>query len=223
MNGNRALFITGTDTGVGKTYVASGIASAFRRRGFDVGVMKPVETGCPVRAGRLYPRDALRLRAASGSRDKLDLVNPYRFMKPLAPSVAAEFEGKEIDIEHILAAYRELLSRHDRLIIESAGGIMVPITGSFTFLDLAEMISAPVFVVARPGLGTINHTMLTLAALRQRSIEVAGIIINFASSGKRGAAEKTNPAVIQSLCGNTKLEVLAHESKDFSRILEMLA
>src|SRR5574337_1486822 len=96
------LFVTGTDTGVGKTLVAAGLAHALRIRGIDVGVMKPVETGCPTRDGRLRPPDALALREAAGSRDALDLINPCRFREPLAPMVAAERLRRSIDVERLL-------------------------------------------------------------------------------------------------------------------------
>ena len=96
------LFVTGTDTGVGKTLITAGLAAALRARGIDVGVMKPIETGCTFQSGRLLPQDALKLRDASGSRDRLDLINPYRFREPLAPLVAApEAPGTEIGRAHV--------------------------------------------------------------------------------------------------------------------------
>jgi dethiobiotin synthetase len=218
----RGIFITGTDTGVGKTYVAAGIASALRRTGVDVGVMKPAETGCPVRAGRLIPRDALRLMRAAGVKDDLDLVNPCRFRKPLAPAIAAELEGGEIDIEKIRTAFRKLSSRHNFMIIEGAGGIMAPLSGAFTFLDLAKAFGLPVLVVARPGLGTVNHTLLTIAALKSKGLTLAGIIINHAKKGNAGEAEKTNPAVISSLCNRETPEIIRYGSTNFNAVLERL-
>jgi len=200
--------------------VAAGIASALRQRGVDVGVMKPAETGCPVRAGQMIPRDAIRLMRAAGVKDNLDLVNPYRLRKPLAPAVAAGLEGKKIDIKKILAAFRVLSSRHDFMIIEGAGGIMVPLSGSFTFLDLAAAFGLPVLVVARPGLGTINHTLLTVEALRQKKITLAGIVINHSHKGKTGLSEKMNPAVISALCNGEKPDIVRHGSRSFKSIAE---
>jgi dethiobiotin synthetase len=217
------LFITGTDTGVGKTYVATGIVSALKVRGIDVGVMKPVETGCPVRAGRMRPHDALRLMDAADSRDSLRLVNPYRFRKPLAPSVAAALEGRKIDVEIILEAYRKLQSRHEVLVVESAGGIMVPITGSFTFLDLAEAVGLPLLIVAGPGLGTINHTLLTFNALNRKKLAIRGIVVNHADESKKGLAERTNPSVIASMCAGTPTIVLSHGSRDFAAVAALIA
>ena len=126
--GSRGIFITGTDTGVGKTYVACGIAMTLRRKGIDVGVMKPAETGCRKRNRQLLPVDAIKLARAAGVRDALDFVNPYRFSGPLAPAVAAGLEGKRLDPSRILSCFRVLSQRHDFTIVEGAGGIMVPLS-----------------------------------------------------------------------------------------------
>jgi len=197
----RGLFITGTDTGVGKTYVATGLSAALRRAGVDVGVMKPAESGCRMGAGALVPADARALLRASGARDPLDLVNPYRFSEPLAPAVAAKRAGIRISIARIMKAFHDLAQRHDRLIVEGAGGILVPLAGRLTYLDLAERLHLPVLIVARPNLGTINHTLLTVLAVRSRNLPIAGIVINDRRGGRRGAAERTNPGVIARLSG----------------------
>lgn len=217
---SRGIFITGTDTGVGKTYVAAGIASELIRRGVSVGVMKPAETGCDSRQGRLIPRDALRLMRAANAKDPLILVNPYRFKKPLAPSVAAKLEGKLINREKILSAYRTLMSRHEFMIVEGAGGVMVPLWREYTFLDLAESLGLPVLVVARPGLGTINHTLLTVAALKERELTVAGIVINYAQEQKTGLAETTAPAVIEKISGVKIWDIVVNGSRQFSKLVE---
>ncbi len=218
----KGIFITGTDTGVGKTYVAAGIASALEQSGIDVGVMKPAETGCAVRKGRMIPQDALRLSEAAGVRDSLALVNPYRFRKPLAPAVAAGIERKIIDPGKIVSAYRTLARRHDFMIVEGAGGIMVPLQGTYTYLDLAGALGLPVVVVARPSLGTINHTALTLAAIAHRGIPVAGIVINYAQDIKTGLVEKTSPPVIESLCGTRILGIVQYRSRQFGMLIKHL-
>ena len=197
----KGIFITGTDTGVGKTYIATGIAKALRSTGIDVGVMKPAETGCSVRSGKLLPADAQALVQAAAVRDPLSLVNPYRFRAPVAPSVAAQMERKTIDPEKILRSFRTLSQRHRFMIVEGAGGIMVPLAGGYLFLDLAEAMGLPVVIVARPGLGTINHTLLTIEALRTRGLMIAGVVINDGQGGRKGLAEATSPAVIQDLSG----------------------
>lgn len=211
----KGIFITGTDTGVGKTYVACGIIRSLRRSGLDVGVMKPAETGCRMRADQLVPRDALALVRSANAKDPLSLVNPYRFRKPLAPAVAAEWEGKTIDPGRIHKAFQTLSSRHEFMIVEGAGGIMVPLSGRYTFLDLAKKLGLPVLIVARPGLGTINHTLLTISALKARKIEVAGIVINYALDRKAGLAERTSPALIEKISGIRILGILRHGSRTF--------
>jgi len=214
------LFVTGTDTGVGKTYVSAGIATALKHRGVDVGVMKPAETGCRIRAGRLMPKDALHLMKSARVKDPLSLVNPYRLRKPLAPSVAAAREGKKIDPDKILSAFNALCERHEFMIVEGAGGIMVPLCGEYTYLDLARTMGLPVLIVARPGLGTINHTLLSIAALKGRRIAIAGIVINYALDWKPGLAEETSPAVIEKISGIRIVGIIPHASRKFDSVLD---
>lgn len=218
----KGIFITGTDTGVGKTYVAAGIAAALRSRGIDVGVMKPAETGCRVRAGKLVPSDALNLMKAAESHDALSLVNPYRFRNPLAPLTAAELEGKKITEDKILSAYYTLSRRHEFMIVEGAGGIMVPLTEKYLYLDLAAALGLPVLIIARPGLGTINHTLLTISVLQERGITISGIVVNHAEKWKPGLAEKTGPAFIEKFSGVKILGVVPHDSHDFEGIVELI-
>lgn len=219
----KGIFITGTDTGVGKTYIASGIAAELRRRGVNVGVMKPAETGCSARGGRLVPRDAKLLMLAAGVDDPLSLVNPYRFREPLAPSVAARLAGKKIEPDKIVSACGKLSRRHDFMIVEGAGGIMVPLRGTYTFLDLAQELAIPALVVARPGLGTINHTLLTIAALKRRRLMISGIVINHAVKQNSSLAEKTNPEVIQRISGLKILGTIPFGSDRFNDIVDRLA
>ena len=216
------LFITGTDTGVGKTFVGTGIARALRRRGINVGVMKPAETGCAVRQGVLVPADALSLMRSAQVDDELDLVNPYRFRAPIAPFVAAEREGRPIDMRRIAASFRTLKSRHDVLIVEGAGGIMVPLTARRSFLDLAALLGLPVLIVARPGLGTINHTLLTFMALAARKVLIAGIVFNHSKERHQDPSERTNPATIERLSGVPVLGQVRYGDEDFDGLTEML-
>jgi len=214
------LFVTGTDTGVGKTYVSAGIAKALKRRCVDVGVMKPAETGCRMRTGRLMPKDALVLMKSARVNDPLSLVNPYRLRNPLAPSVAAAREGKKIDPDKILKAFNALRERHEFMIVEGAGGIMVPLCGQYTYLDLAGTMGLPVLIVARPGLGTINHTLLSIAALKGRNIAIAGIVINYALDWKPGLSEETSPAVIEKISGIRIVGILPYASRRFDSVLD---
>lgn len=217
------IFITGTDTGVGKTYLAKGIARRLSGRGIDVGVMKPVETGCCMRMGRLMPADAAQLLNAAEARDGLDIVNPYRFRRPLAPFVAAELEGRNIDPAKIINAFRILYERHEFMIVEGAGGIMVPICKDYLFLDLALDLGLPVLITARSGLGTINHTLLTVSALRGRGATIIGIVINHAAKAKQGLAEKTSPSVIERLSRVPVLGIVPYNSSDFSELADILS
>lgn len=221
MIGN-GVFITGTDTGVGKTYVASALATELRKANIAIGVMKPAETGCRMRAGKLYPKDAMKLMNASGVHDRLDLINPYRFRKPLAPGVAALLEGKNIEPATILNAFNILQRRHAYMIVEGAGGIMVPLSENYLFLDLAHAMKLPVLIVARPGLGTINHTLLTIHALSRKKVPIAGIVVNYAAQQERGLAEQTSPSIIQDISGVPVLGTIGHGSRDVSRIIERI-
>lgn len=216
------IFITGTDTGVGKTYVGAGIAAAFCEQGTDVGVMKPAETGCLIRNGVLVPRDALKLIKAGAVEDPLDLVNPYRFRDPLAPAIAAAREGKKIEIKKIVSAWRALSRKHEYMIVEGAGGIMVPLTAKQDFLDLAARLNLPVLIVARPGLGTINHTLLTIMALRSRGLRIAGIVINHHSKKGTGLAERTGPPVIERMSGVPIIGHVTHGQKNVTNIVRYL-
>ncbi len=219
---DKGIFITGTDTGVGKTYVAAGIAAALRSAGVDVGVMKPAETGCRTRNGRLVPSDAVRLTNAAGVRDSLSLINPYRFREPLAPAVAAGLEGRKINPGRILDAFHKLCRKHEFMIVEGAGGIMVPLSERYLYLDLAKALGLPVVVVARPGLGTINHTLLTVSALEKRGLTIAGIIINYSRKYRCGAAEKTSPAVIGKITGAPILGMLRYDAREFESLAQSL-
>ena len=195
------LFITATDTGVGKTAVASALAALLRRRGRNVGVMKPFASGCTEIDGRLVSADGLCLAKAAGADDPHERVCPVRLRHPLAPFAAAEIEGAGIDLDAVRAALAELTARHDCLIVEGIGGLLVPITADYWVLDFAAELAAPVLVVARAGLGTINHSLLTVEAAQQRGLEVAAIVLNAVEPLAGGPAEETNPEVIARLGG----------------------
>ena len=202
----RSFFITGTDTGVGKTNIAAGIARALKKKGIDVGVMKPVETGCPVRHGRLIPSDALALKEASGADDHIDLINPYRFRSPIAPSAASRFSGVggvrgvRIDLGKIRRAFKEICRRHDIVLVEGAGGLVTPVTAAKTMADIALSLSIPVLIVAAQKLGAVNQTLLTIHYARCRGIGVAGVVLNNIKRGK-DLSSGTNAKEIERLSG----------------------
>ncbi len=193
------IFVTGTDTGVGKTFTAVGLIRALKTMGYTVCPMKPVETGCLVRKGMLVPRDTVQIIRASGIHEPLDRVNPYRLRLPLAPSVAAEREGMIIKKQKILSACHELSKHYEIIVVEGAGGIMVPVYKTYLFVDLVRDLGLPLIIVARPGLGTINHTLLTIETARSRGIKVLGVILNATVKKRKGLAEKTNPALLARL------------------------
>lgn len=194
------LFITGTDTGVGKTFVASGLAALLRSLGYRVGVMKPAETGCEERDGNLVPEDAVRLKEASGCAEPIEKICPYRLPEPLAPSIAAERASVKIDVDHLLAVYHEISSKHDVTLVEGAGGLMVPLLPSYTYADLARVLKLPILVVAANKLGVINHLLLTLEHASCKGLSTLGYVLNRVTNETSLAAE-TNRQVLSSLTG----------------------
>jgi dethiobiotin synthetase len=194
----RGLFVTGTDTGVGKSIVTGGLAGLLRKKGVKVGVMKPVETGCLHDDGSFLPTDAQFLKDMSGVGAPLEEIVPYRFKEPLAPSVAAEREGITIDSNHLVKKFEHISRYHDVMLVEGAGGLLVPLYQKFLFIDLVKRFKLPVLIVSRATLGTINHTLLTVRAARAEKVPVAGIVINNLSS-ERSVASETNPEVIARL------------------------
>ena len=170
----RGFFVTGTDTGVGKTVGACAALRALRARGLEVGAMKPVETG----VGPDGPQDALALQHAAGGRDPLEIVCPLRFALPTAPTVAAADEGRAVELERIDAAFAEICDGRDLVVVEGAGGLLVPVAPGVDMADLARRLSLPLLVVARTQLGTINHTRLTLEVARARGLQVLGVVLN---------------------------------------------
>lgn len=196
---SKGVFVTGTDTGVGKTIVAAALARLLRMKGLNVGVMKPVTSGCRDENGALVSDDALLLCQAAGTPYGAD-VAPYRLREGVAPAEAAKVEGVRIDLAHIKEAYDRLAASYDYVIVEGAGGLMVPLSGGLLVADLARELGVPLLVVARPGLGTINHTVLTCFAAQQMGLEVAGVIVNGMPENP-GLAESSAPHHIGSLCG----------------------
>jgi len=187
------LLVTGTDTGVGKTLVTAAIAAALAARGTRIGVAKPAETGCHFRRGVLYPEDAATLAAAAGTPESLDVVCQHRFAEPLAPALAAERAGSTIDLDVLVAALRRRAAELDLLLVEGAGGLLVPLTRSATYADLAATLAAPVLLVIGSRLGAINHALLTLAALEARALPARGYVLNHLNNDADLATETNGP------------------------------
>lgn len=189
-----SYFITGTDTAVGKTFVAAALSRALKKAGVDVGVMKPVESGCPEKESTLIPEDAFALKEASGSTDPIEQICPYRFSQPLSPHLASRLSGVVIDLSLIKERYTELSGRHELMLVEGAGGLLAPLTEDKTVADLALLLRLPLIIVASSRLGVINHTLLTIEAAKGRGIEVKAVILNdcnrsFDESMKYNSAE----------------------------------
>ncbi|MDO8684769.1 MAG: dethiobiotin synthase [Armatimonadota bacterium] len=176
-----AVFITGTDTGVGKTVVAAGLLASLRGEYLDAVPMKPVQTGAELENGRLVSPDLRFCLKAAGLNIKYEkkrLMCPYCFEPECSPHLAAEMSGVSIQIEEILRCYNKLLSTHKTVIVEGAGGVLAPISESETMMDIIRALAIPVVLVARRGLGTLNHTLLSLSELRHNNVEVLGVILN---------------------------------------------
>lgn len=176
------LFVTGTDTAVGKTVIACAIAAALRsqRPGAQVAVFKPFATGCRRERGGLVNEDAEALAHFADCRLPLDVINPIRFREPLAPAVAAEQSGLSMDVDLFASAMRQVDRYGEALVVEGAGGVMVPLFNEsprLTWLDV-RCLGLPAVVVARSGLGTLNHTAMTVKVLRDSGVRVAGVVMN---------------------------------------------
>jgi len=172
------LFIAGTDTSVGKTVITAGLAAYLRDLGFDSGVMKPVESGC---LSGSRDSDSYYLKRISQSPHDIDLLNTYAFEAALAPGVAAQMEGTEISFERIGESYKRLELLHSVVLVEGAGGLMVPLGREKTIVDLIRYLELPVLLVGKMALGTVNHTLLSLDYLSRRGIPVVGVVLNCTS------------------------------------------
>lgn len=198
------LFITGTDTGVGKTLIAGTIARILTDSGLKVGVFKPIATGCRHSREGLISSDAEFLAYCSDCDYPLSVVNPVGYATPAAPIVSADYEHREVDFEQISSSYNYICQSCQLVIVEGIGGLRVPITEDIDVLDLAAGLGLPVVIVSRAELGTINHTLLTIDAMRSKNLKIAGVVINGYDASKAEPAETTAPQVI-ARCGNVNI------------------
>jgi len=173
-----SFFVTGTDTGVGKTLVSAALLHALRRRGLRAAGMKPVAAGCVTVEGRWHNEDVAALRAAGNVEAPLAETNPYLFHEAIAPHIAAARHGVTIDIDLLVARFRALSARADAVVVEGAGGFLVPLGDRDTFADLATRLALPVVLVVGLRLGCINHALLTRDAVLQRGLTLAGWVAN---------------------------------------------
>ncbi len=207
MDLKRGLFVTGTDTGVGKTFVAACFLAAYRVAGQNMAPMKPVQTGCISRKGVLVAPDLEVSLKAAGLRvagaEKKDMA-PYCFRPACSPHLAARIAGKSISLPVIEKAFRRLCSAYDGVVVEGAGGILVPLNNRQTMLDLMVRLQLPVLLVARAGLGTINQTLLSLKILKDAKLEVVGVVMNQSTPAGWGRIEDDNRLTIERM-GHVKV------------------
>lgn len=179
------LFITGTDTEVGKTAITAGLARLLHRRGINIGVMKPVASGCAFHDGALHCADTEQLRAAAQVEDAPEQITPIALEEPLSPHIAARMAGAPLETmptrARVRAAFEHLAGRHDAMLVEGVGGALVPITNDWWVADMAADLALPVLIIASDRLGVINQALLTIEACRARGLTVAGILLNCAA------------------------------------------
>lgn len=175
---NQAYFVTGTDTGSGKTTIASALIRHFVNQGLQTVGMKPIASGCDFVDGQAINEDVTALVRASNVNAPKAIVNPYRFMPAIAPHIAASQAGVNIDTQVILDAYHQLSRMADVVIVEGAGGFLVPINADQTLADLAIQLDIPIILVVGMRLGCINHALLTVEAVKSRGLTLAGWVAN---------------------------------------------
>ena len=195
----KSFFVTGTDTGVGKTVLSASLLASARQQDIDAIYMKPVQTGCTRHGSQLVAPDldfCLRAADLHPSRAELMSMCPYRFVPACSPHLAAAKARRPIRIDRIVAHFRKLQAAHKAVIVEGAGGVLVPLGPRHTTLDLMKALALPVVVAARPGLGTINHTLLTLRELQRARLRVLGIFFVHTTPGSDPAIERDNEQTI---------------------------
>ena len=172
------FFVTGTDTGVGKTLISAALVHHFAIEGYRSAGLKPVAAGCEWQDGHLLSEDVVQLVAASNVAVDLDLINPYAFAPPIAPHIAAEKAGVSIELPVIRQAYDALQADVDSVMVEGVGGFCVPLGADIDTADLAQALGLPVLLVVGMRLGCINHALLTLQAIQARGLRLSGWVAN---------------------------------------------
>jgi dethiobiotin synthetase len=205
------FFITGTDTGIGKTFVACALMRALQQRGLTVAPMKPIAAGVPIQAagvpipaagavevaGVPMNEDVALFMDATGHRFPLRAVNPYSFRQAVAPHIAARLEGVEVDMTVMQSAYRQLAARAEVVLVEGAGGFLVPLSDSESMALIPAALQLPVILVVGMRLGCLNHALLTLEAIRSRGLALAGWIANSAAPGALMNAYEDNLSTLK--------------------------
>lgn len=197
---SKGFFITGTNTGVGKTIIAGAIIKALNFLGLRTCGMKPVESGCSREGEVLVPYDGMFLKQAAHMQEPITLITPCRLESPLSPLSASEIDRIDVNIPEIKKAFTKLSKHYEAVVVEGIGGLLVPIKKDYYVLELAKEFNLPLIVVAQPGIGTINHIMLTVNYAIKEGLEVAGVIINYSQPPENSLAEETNPKLLAQVC-----------------------
>ena len=198
---NKTIFITATDTAVGKTVTTFVLGILLKAQGFNVGVMKPAQCG---------GQDSQFLKKALNIKDDLRLINPFYAPEPLSPHLAFHRAGLKFDPIKAQACLKQLQERHDIVLIEGAGGLMVPLTNRYYNSDLMADLKTPIIIVARLGLGTLNHTLLTVTQAKARGLMIKGIIFCQTTPTRKGLPESTNPQEVEKLSGMKVLGIIPY-------------
>jgi dethiobiotin synthetase len=197
----QGFFITGTDTGVGKTVTTACLLALYRKHRLNVGVMKPVETGVDPECSSSANSDAKFLMEIAQCADPLSEVCPVQLKTAASPFQAADIENHPIDIGRIINSFRQLADKYDHLLVEGVGGLLVPLKSNYLICDLIRDLGLPLLVVGRNALGTINHTLLTLRAAEQAGISVKGVILNQTKDGGKDTIESGYTDIITDFSG----------------------
>ena len=197
----QGFFITGTDTGVGKTVTTACLLSLYRKHRLNVGVMKPVETGVDPECSSSANSDAKFLMEIAQCSDPLSEVCPVRLKTAASPYQAAKMENRAIDMDRIFNSFRLLADKYDNLLVEGVGGLLVPLQSNYLICDLIRDLGLPLLVVGKNALGTLNHTLLTLRAAQQAGLPVKGVILNRTEAGEKDAIESGHAKLITELSG----------------------
>ncbi|MBT6600633.1 MAG: dethiobiotin synthase [Nitrospina sp.] len=197
----KSYFITGTDTNVGKTVVTACLLALYRKYGIDAGIMKPIETGVDQECSSESNSDAKFLLSISGNKDSLEEICPVRLKPSAAPLQATRIIGQTLDIKLILESFHRLQAKHDQMLVEGIGGLLVPLKDNYLVSDLIKDMDLPLIIVSRISLGTINHTLLTVKAAKQIGVKIAGIILNNLENRLLNEIELGQASLIQELSG----------------------
>lgn len=208
LNAQHGFFVTGTDTGVGKTLVSCALLHAFAARGLRVTGMKPVAAGATQIEGVLINEDVVQLLAAGNVEAPREWVNPYCFAAPIAPHIAAAYDKKIIEIKHLVDCFRRLSALADTVIVEGAGGFCVPLNDTATSADLARELALPAILVVGMRLGCLNHALLTAQAIRAQGLTLAGWVANHVDAAMAYAHD--NVAALQARLDAPLLARIAH-------------